>query len=117
MVRRSAPASSMWVRQGDFAVDAALALTDMNDHAFAVEVGWFQMAQFIRAQAGGVEGGEHRPVFEIVGVVENANDFFHRRRLSSNGAIVNWLQKAVPGGSVLVCRDHVIWQFHRQHGW
>ena len=67
----------MWVRQGDFAVDAALALTDMNDHAFAVEVGWFQMAQFIRAQAGGVEGGEHRPVFEIVGVVENANDFFH----------------------------------------
>jgi hypothetical protein len=32
------------------------------------------------SQAGGVEGGEHRPVFEIVGVVEYAGDFFPLRQ-------------------------------------
>jgi hypothetical protein len=43
-------------RQGDFTFDATLTLADMNDHAFAVEVGGFQMAQFIATEACGVEG-------------------------------------------------------------
>ena len=50
-----------------------------------VEVGRFQMAQFIAAQAGGVESGKHRPVFEIVGVVENTGDFFHAEHAGEGG--------------------------------
>jgi hypothetical protein len=48
----------------------------VEDHLLAIDVGYFQIAQFRAAQGGGVERGDNRPVLQVVGSVEDARDLF-----------------------------------------
>ena len=61
-------------RKWDIAGDSAFAVADVKEHAGRVDVLDLELAQFVAAQGGGVEGGEDGPVFQIVGVVEHAGD-------------------------------------------
>jgi hypothetical protein len=61
-------------RQWDVAGNAALAVADVQEHAGRVDVLDLELAQFVTAQGGGVEGGQDGPVLQIVGVVEDAGD-------------------------------------------
>ena len=61
-------------RERDVTGNTAFAGTDVDHHALRVDVGDFELAQFVAAKAGGIEGGHDGPVFEIVRVVQNAGD-------------------------------------------
>jgi hypothetical protein len=50
------------LRQRDVAVLGTLAAVDMDHHAPAVDVGDFEVARFVKAQAAGVDGGEKNVV-------------------------------------------------------
>ena len=59
----------------DFAVLAALALADVDDHAFLVDVFGPQVAQLGAAHAGGVKRHEDGAVPQIGGGVDQAGHF------------------------------------------
>src|SRR5215471_13538369 len=61
-------------RERDVTGNTAFAGTDVDHHALGVDVGDFELAQFVAAKAGGIEGGHDGPVFEIVRVVQNAGN-------------------------------------------
>lgn len=62
--------------QLDVAVLGALAAVDMDHHARAIDIGDFEMARFVKAQAAGVDGGEKDVVREVLDVGQNATDLF-----------------------------------------
>jgi hypothetical protein len=49
----------------------------MDHHALAVDIGDFEMARFVKAQAAGVDGGEKDVVREGFDVGQNASDLFN----------------------------------------
>src|SRR5215471_18565226 len=60
-------------RLSDVAGNAALALAYMQDHALAMDVADFQVAQFVRAQGGGVKCRHDGPVLQVAGVIQDAS--------------------------------------------
>ena len=62
--------------QRDVAGHVTFGLADVQQHALRIDVVHFEMAQFVGGQGGGIEGGEDGPVFQVVGVVEDAGDLF-----------------------------------------
>jgi hypothetical protein len=62
--------------QRDVTILGTLAAVDMDHHAPAVDVGDFEMAGFVKAQAAGVDGGEKDVVREVFHLGQNASDFF-----------------------------------------
>ena len=52
--------------QQDVAVTATLALANMNDHAFAVDIGDLEVAQFGPAQAGCIQHHQHGAVHQVL---------------------------------------------------
>src|SRR5450631_1073241 len=60
------------------AIAAALALTDMDEHAVAVDILHLQLAHLGSAHAGGVDRHEHGAMKEIAGRVDQSDRFFLR---------------------------------------
>ena len=52
--------------QQDIAVTAALALANMNDHPFAVDIADLQVAQFSASQAGRIQHHQHGAVHQVL---------------------------------------------------
>ena len=48
----------------------------MHDHAATVDIAGLEGPQFIAAQAGGIKGGDHGPVLQVGGVIEDGGDLF-----------------------------------------
>jgi hypothetical protein len=48
----------------------------VQHHALRIDVADLEMAQFVGTQGSGIEGGEDGPVFQVVGVIEDAGDLF-----------------------------------------
>ena len=69
--------------QRHIAILAALAFTDANDHALAVDVLTLQMSQFAASHAGGVQRHQQRSPEQCPAGVDQARDFVqaeHRRQ-------------------------------------
>jgi hypothetical protein len=64
------------LRQSEVAVLGALAAVDMDHHALTVDIGDFEVAGFVKAQAAGVDGGEKDVVGEVFDLGQKASDFF-----------------------------------------
>ena len=58
------------------AVALALALPDMDQHEFFVDVDGFQLHQFGAAHAGGVEGHQDGAIQQVGGCLDQPGDFF-----------------------------------------
>ena len=112
MARRSAPASyrcvakqwrSKWGytrfwRPARIAIFAALAATDVNDHALTVDVADFQVGQLRAPGAGGVESHEQDALARSACRMEELRDFFpaKNRRQATGLFRIGSLRKA-PG--------------------
>src|ERR1019366_4713797 len=62
--------------QENIAVAAALALVDPNDHAFAVDMGDLEMAQFRAADAGRVQRHHHGAAHQVLCRIDHPLDLF-----------------------------------------
>ena len=62
--------------QCNVAVLGSLAAVNMDHHALAVDVGDFEVAGFVKAQAAGVDGGKKDVAGKVFDLSQNAADFF-----------------------------------------
>ena len=62
--------------QQNIAIAAALALMDMNDHAFAVDVGDLQVTQLGSSQPGCIQRHQHRAMHQVPSRINQPRDFF-----------------------------------------
>jgi len=89
--------------QRNVAVLGALAAVDMDHHAPAVDIGDFEMARFVKAQAAGIHGGEKEVVREVFDLGQKASDLFD----AQDGWQAVFVLGAQDGKNVPVARQHM----------
>src|SRR3954471_16641240 len=71
-------------REAQVARHLPLSVSNVENHAWAVDVADLQQAKLLRTETSGVKCGENGPVFQVARVIENASDLFgtkHGRQL------------------------------------
>src|SRR5208337_1005106 len=63
-------------REHDLAWEVPLTGANVNDHAWAVDVGDLQIQGFLAAQPGAVESGQQSAMLQVQRAIEQGADFF-----------------------------------------